>query len=196
MPEKELYTGIELLQRVAEGDHDAFRSLFQLYADKMHAAVYSYTKSRFLSEELVQEVFIRLWKYRGQLQHVKDPSAYLFRMVFNHINTYLKRAANEQRLLDRVRSLADPNPEETLRRLEANEMNRIITAAVNSLPPQKKIIYQMSREQGLSYQEIASQLNISPNTVRNHLVEATKLLRNYLKEYAFSASLLIFQHFF
>lgn len=185
-----------LLQRIAEGDHAAFRSLFEQYADKMYAVVYNYTKSRFVAEELVQELFIRVWKYKRQLRKVEDPAAYLYRMVFNHINTYLKRTANEKRILDNVRSQADHPSEELIRQLEANDMSRLIAAAINRLPPQKKTIYLLSREQGLSYQEIAEQLHLSPNTVKNHLVEATKLLRNYLKDHALALSLLLLKLFF
>ena len=169
---------------MASGDHDAFRQLFDLYADRLHAAVYNYTKSRFVAEELVQEVFIRLWNHRAHLKEVEAPTAYLYRVVFNSINTYLKRTANERRILDRAQAWISSDQNEPLQQLEANEMGRIITAAVERLPARKKIIYYLSREQGLSYQEIAEQLHISPNTVKNHLVEAMKLLRGYLKDHA------------
>ena len=157
----------------------------------MHAAVYSYTKSRFVAEELVQEAFIRLWKNRSQLTAIEDPTAYLYRMIFNHINNYIKKTANEKKILDRALAKMDPAADNTQQQLEANEMTRIITAAVERLPPQKKIIYRLSREQGLSYQEIATQLNLSPHTVKNHLVEAMKLLRAYLKDHALVLSLLV-----
>lgn len=191
----ESYTNRELLQRVAGDDHDAFRQLFELYADRLHAAVYNYTKSRFIAEELVQEVFIRLWKHRAQLNGVLDPTAYLYRVVFNHINTYLKRTANEKRILDKALSWADAVHNEPQQQLETNEMARIITAAVERLPSQKKIIYRLSREQGLSYQQIADELHLSPNTVKNHLVEAMKLLRGYLKDHALELTVLISQMF-
>jgi len=179
------------LQRVASNDHEAFRQLFDLYADRLHAAVYNYTKSRFVAEELVQEVFIRLWKHRSQLNEVLDPTAYIYRAVFNHINTYLKKAANERRILDKALSWVVPAHNELQQQLETNEMARIITAAVERLPGQKKIIYRLSREQGLSYQQIADELHLSPNTVKNHLVEAMKLLRGYLKDHAWELTVLI-----
>lgn len=196
MQANEFYIANQLLQRVAGGDHAAFRLLFDLYADKMHAAVYNYTKSTWVAEELVQEMFIRVWKYREQLYAVKDPSAYLYRMIFNQINDWLKQAANEQRLLEGMRMRDLINPYDTGRQLDAAELQRILTAAVDSLPPQKKIIYQLNREQGLSYQEIADQLQLSVNTVRNHLVEANKLLRNYLKNYSLALALLLAEIFF
>jgi RNA polymerase sigma-70 factor (family 1) len=189
----ELHINKELLRRVANDDHDAFRQLFDLYAGRLHAAVYNYTKSRFIAEELVQEVFIKCWNHRVHLKEVLDPTAYLYRMIFNQINTYLKRTANERRILDKARLWMTSGQDATLQQLEANEMVRIITAAVERLPAQKKIIYRLSREQGLNYQEIADQLRLSPNTVKNHLVEAMRLLRSYLKDHALVLSVLIFQ---
>ncbi|MHA4811806.1 RNA polymerase sigma factor [Flavitalea flava] len=193
MSKEELHTSKELLQRVAKDDHDAFRQLFDLYADRLYAAVYNYTKSRFIAEELVQEVFIKLWDHRTQLKEIQDLTAYLYRMVFNHINTYLKRTANERRILEKAETWMTAGQDGTRQQLEANEMLRIINTAINRLPPQKKLIYHLSREKGLSYQEIAEKLHLSPNTVKNHLVEAMKLLRSYLKDHALEITLLILQ---
>jgi len=187
----ELYTGKELLRRVAKDDHEAFSQLFHLYADRLFAAVYHYTKSQFIAEELVQEVFISCWRHRQRLEEVQDPTAYLYRMVFNHINNYLKKAANERRILERAAAWAGQHGTQQL--LEANEMERIIAAAVEKLPAQKKLVYRLSKEQGLNYQEIADQLKISPNTVRNHLVEAMKLLRSYLRDNVMLITLLILE---
>lgn len=191
MSKNELDTSKELLHRVASDDHDAFRQLFDRYADRLHAAVYHYTKSRFVGEELTQEVFIRLWRHRRQLGEVQDPAAYLYRMVFNQLNTYLKRAANEKNLLERARSWMGTNQDATRQQVEANELTRIITAAVERLPPRKKIIYRLSKEQGFNNQQIAEQLGLSPSTVKNHLVGAMKLLRAYLKDNALGLTVLI-----
>ena len=190
----ELHTGKELFRRVAKDDHAAFDQLFHLYADRLFAAVYHYTKSQFIAEELVQEVFISCWRHRQQLEEVQDPTAYLYRMVFNHINNYLKKAANERRILERAAAWAGAVQHGTLQQLEANETGRIIADAVERLPAQKRLIYRLSKEQGLNYQEIADQLKISPNTVRNHLVEAMKLLRAYLRNNAMVITLFFFLH--
>jgi len=176
--------GKELLRRIAKDDHDAFRQLFHLYTERLFAAVYHYTKSHFIAEELVQEVFISCWRHRHQLGDVQDPTAYLYRMVFNHITNYLKKEANQRRVLERAAARAGDVQNVTLQQVEANEMERIIADAVERLPAQKKLIYRLSKEQGLNYQEIAGQLNISPNTVKNHLVEAMKLLRSHLRDNA------------
>lgn len=188
---RDLHTEKTLLNRVAQGDHDAFRQVFDLYADRMHAAVYNYTKSKFIAEDLTQEVFIRLWDHRRLLTDIEDPAAYLYRMVFNHINNYLKKSANELRIIENAQRWKSPHDNGTIQQIQGNEMAHIIATAVERLPPRKKIIYRLSREQGLSYHEIADQLDLSPNTVKNHLVEAMKLLRGYLKEHALELSILI-----
>jgi RNA polymerase sigma-70 factor (ECF subfamily) len=188
---QELNIGKELLRRIAKDDHDAFRQLFHLYTERLFAAVYHYTKSHFIAEELVQEVFISCWRHRHQLGDVQDPTAYLYRMVFNHITNYLKKEANQRRVLERAAARAGNVQNVTLQQVEANEMQRIIADAVERLPAQKKLIYRLSKEQGLNYREIAGQLNISPNTAKNHLVEAMKLLRSYLRDNAVMLGVII-----
>lgn len=178
-----------LLQLVAQGDHHAFQEIFEVYADKMYAVVYNYTKSTFIAEELTQEVFIRLWRQRHVLSEVEDPRAYLYRMVFNQINTYLKKAANELRILENAARRGTDRDNGTEHYIRANEMAHIIALTIDRLPPQKKTIYRLSREQGLNCQEIAERLNLSPNTVKNHLVQALKLLRGYLKDHALELSI-------
>ena len=195
LSKKDQHNGKALFQRVANDDHDAFRNLFDLYADRMYAAVYHHTKSRFIAEELVQEVFVSLWRHRGQLHVVEDPTAYLYRTVFNHINNYMIKAANQRRILDQATERMAAENDTTRQELEAREMKKIISAAIGQLPPQKRTIYRLSREQGLSYQEIAVQLGISPNTVKNHLVEAMKLLRNYLKDHFLTLVVLALRSF-
>ncbi|SEW19620.1 RNA polymerase sigma factor [Chitinophaga arvensicola] len=185
----------QLLQRVARGDHDAFRLLFEEYAEKMHAAVYGYTKSQWVAEELVQEMFIRLWKYRQQLEKVEDTSGYLYRMTFNLINDWLKKTINEKNILEAVAHHKTSNPYDAEQQIRNDELKRILAAAIDQLPPQKKLIYQLNREQGFSYQEIAQMLQLSPSTVKNHLVEATKLLRTYLKNYSLSLALVVVKIF-
>ncbi|HTI91131.1 MAG TPA: RNA polymerase sigma-70 factor [Puia sp.] len=191
MDNQELNIGKELLRRIAKDDHDAFRQLFHLYTERLFAAVYHYTKSHFIAEELVQEVFISCWRHRHQLGDVQDPTAYLYRMVFNHITNYLKKEASQRRVLERAAARAGNVQNVTLQQVEANEMQRIIADAVERLPAQKKLIYRLSKEQGLNYREIAGQLNISPNTAKNHLVEAMKLLRSYLRDNAVMLGVII-----
>jgi len=181
----------ELLSLIARGDHSAFREVFETYADRMYAVVYNYTKSAFIAEELTQEVFIRLWSQRHLLQEVEDPRAYLYRMIFNQINTYLKKAANELRIIEDAARQRTDRDNGTLQYTQANEMAHIIELAVDRLPPQKKTIYRLNREQGLNYQEIADRMNLSPNTVKNHLVQALKLLRSSLKDHARELSILV-----
>lgn len=183
----------EILRRLAMDDHNALKELFELYADRLYAIIYNYTKSGFIAEELTQEVFIRIWNYRRKLNVVDNASAYLHRMVFNSINTYLKKAANESRLIERAQLWSTATDQSTQETIAANEMQTIISAAVDRLPPQKKTIYRMSKDEGLGHQEIADRLGLSPNTVKNHLAEAVRLMREYLKGHALELSILIIQ---
>ena len=185
MPHKELF------DRIAKGDEAAFKILFENYRGKFYSAVLHFTKSAVTAEELTQETFINIWRSRAGLTEVDNPNAYLYRIVFNLVYTYLSKESNEIRIRKLARYYRGDADYSTIESLEANETAKLIAAVVDRLPRQQKTVYQLSRERGLTYQEIADELNISPNTVRNHLVEALKSVRSSLKGHAFSISILV-----
>lgn len=108
--------------------------------------------------------------------------AYLKKITLNHVLNHLKKVAREKTLQNELfnyLSLIRNNAEDSL--LE-KELLKTYEEAIAQLPPQKKIIYQLSRNEELSHDEIAKKLNISKNTVKNHMVEATKFIRNYVSK--------------
>lgn len=138
------------------------------------------TSSRIVAEEVVQDVFLRIWKSRSQLQAVENIQSYLFTILYREIYKQLKKLALEQKLL----KLIAESPvfgNITDERILAQESERLINEAVSKLPPQQQIVFKLNKQDGLNRDQIAERLQISPNTVRNHLAEALKFIRAYLQ---------------
>jgi RNA polymerase sigma-70 factor (family 1) len=185
-----------LFAAIAGNDEAAFRILFETYRHKFYAAVFHFTKSSLTAEELTQEAFINIWRFRRKLTAVDDPAAYLYKIVFNLVHTYLRKESNEMRIRQLAQKIRGNADHSTGYSIEANETARLIAEAVERLPQQQKTVYKLSREQGLSYREIADELRLSPNTVRNHLVEALKSVRFYLKGHALGITVVVLDSFF
>jgi len=177
------YNERDLFRQVAGGDTAAFRTIFDAYRLRLYGAAFKLTKSDYAAEEIVQEIFTALWESRANLADVENPPAYIFTIAYNKTFRYLKKASNDQAFLATLARKGEGHSE-TEEYLDVRESEAMINDAVKILPPQRKLIYKMSREQGMSHAEIAEELNISPLTVKKQVQLALQSIRETLAKTA------------
>lgn len=166
-----------------QGDGSGFEDFFETYKERIFRTALKMLKSETDAEEIVQDVFLSIWQSRSKLDEINDPEAYLFTITYNAIYTRLKKIAQNRQLLHSVVqtiALKQNNTEETI---AAHENERLIQEALRSLPAQQRTVYELNKLAGLSYHEIAERLQLSQNTVRNHLSAATKTVRMILRRW-------------
>jgi RNA polymerase sigma-70 factor (family 1) len=176
-----LHNETELLTDIAAGSEKAFAALFHWYRDKVHSAAFRLTHSSFLAEEVVQDVFLKLWVKRETLLEIAGFEDYLFIMTRNHVFSALKRMARQQQLVDDLQLELPVAENTTYNRMLDLEIEEIVHQAVELLPAQQKQVYLMSKEQELKRDEIAKKLRISSETVKTHLARALRHIRAYSK---------------
>ncbi|MDQ0107431.1 RNA polymerase sigma-70 factor (ECF subfamily) [Chitinophaga terrae (ex Kim and Jung 2007)] len=169
----------QLFQLISEGDESAFRQLFHIYAPQFRAVALHITKTASVTEDILQETFLRLWISRDKLREIEQPRSWMLRIVFHQCFSYLRKQAIHNKAVA-ILAPAEPvfSPEEDI---AYDFMRAQVTLAVQQLPPQAKRIYLLSREQGLKIPEIAAQLSLSPNTVKNSLVRSLQAIRKHLE---------------
>lgn len=166
-----------LFKRITEEDETAFREVFNRYRGPFYAAALKMTRCVDTAEEIVQNVFVTLWVHRGGLAEVESPSAYLFASLYHDIYRHFREQAQQRNLRRQVlerTSFAENPTEESL---SYKECESTLQHIIGQLPPQQQLVYRLSRQDGLSRDEIARQLHISPHTVKNHLLRALKHIR-------------------
>ena len=156
-----------------------FKCLFDIYKNRVFGYVLAVSHSPYIAEEITQEIFIKLWLCRDMLNGLDNPEAYILTIARNKTLNFLRRAAHESKILRELqdRMIADYNNVEEMTLI--SDQNKLLQEALILLPPQQRLVYRLSRDQGLNHKEIASRLQVSPNTVKNHLVFALKLSRKY-----------------
>ncbi|BAV07361.1 RNA polymerase sigma-70 factor, ECF subfamily [Filimonas lacunae] len=177
------YHNSELLERVAAGDNAAFTELFNQYWDNIYSVALVLTKSEAMAEDVVQEIFLKIWNKRQELTAVTRFDNYLFILARNHIFSDFKKLRIRKEHAERLQhyfSGYEFTPED---QLMEKEVSAILEAAVAGLSAQQQQVYRLNREQGLTYEQIAEELGISVHTVRNHMVRALKHIREYLLPY-------------
>lgn len=173
-----------LFKAIARGEEIAFKALFARFRARVYTVAFRWTRSAFASEEITQDVFIAIWVSRAQLPLVRDPEAYIHTVVFNKLSRYLKKESNRSRILRHAAWNVKAFSNETEESVYAHESQQFINRAVAQLPPQRKLIYELNRLQGKSYDEIAKALNLSPHTVKSHLMKAIRFIRDRVKDNA------------
>jgi RNA polymerase sigma-70 factor (ECF subfamily) len=171
-----------ILNQVVEGDTRAFRKIFDLFSPKVHAFALKLTRSQSLSEEIVQEVFVKIWISRSSLASINYFPSYLYTVARNHTFNVLKKIAAEHRaiaLLSRELSEIDSDCEEETARHEAQR--NVFSHALDQLPPQQRLVYSLCHQKGLKYEEAARELNISRLTVKTHMQKALRSIKSHLK---------------
>jgi len=173
----------KLLKQVAEGNEKSFSVIFYAYHQRLGAYVYRITGSKTMAEEVVQDVFLKIWKKREKLLEVKKFDSYLFVMSKNHaFNCLRKVATTKKKEAEFKKTLSLQNNRETKDSLKQNCYS-ILDQAVEQLPPQQRKVYILSRRQRLKYKEIAQKMNISHETVKKYLQHATRAITSYAKSH-------------
>ncbi|WP_161596781.1 RNA polymerase sigma factor [Chitinophaga vietnamensis] len=178
------------LIRISEGDETAFREFFYEVLPWLTPYVGSMVKSPEATQEVIQETFIRIWVSRDKLPALQEPPAWIIKVATNECYTWFHKQASLRRLAPEEQAPAYTGSGEE--QLQMKETLALIREAVNHMPPQRKKIYQLSRDQGLKTQEIADQLHCSHSYVKNTLSAALAHIRDYLKAAGKVLPLLIF----
>lgn len=170
-----------LLEKVAAGDEQAFRKLFDRSWENIYNVALAFTKSHELSEEIVQDVFLKIWVRRDQLGAVERFDDYLFIIARNHIFNTLRKKIREQPFTEELKNYFLVTGDSPEGRLLYKESEQLVQRALEQLPPQQQKVWILSRQQGLSQEEIAIALQISRHTVKSHMSKALQSIRDYLR---------------
>lgn len=173
----------QLLQRAAAGSQDAFTALFHLYRHKLYSFLLRTTGSPQIAEDVIQDIFLKLWKDRENLVNIEQFGHYIYRMAQNQVINAMKRMARETLILAELKQQQTAAMSEAEDNLSLREIKEKLQTALDKLPPKQKLVFTLSRDQGLRHDEIARRLNISPSTVNNHMIEALRRLRRQLQSH-------------
>lgn len=156
---------------------DGFNLIVQSYSQILFATVAHITKNQQTSEDIVQETFLRLWEKRIELTG-ENIGGWLYRVACNLAYRHQRRELMKARIYADLQASGSSSSNNVEDILHQKENTQKITAVYNRLPEKQQAVYLLSHNEGLSRQEIASHLNISPNTVRNHLARAVQFLKD------------------
>jgi RNA polymerase sigma-70 factor (ECF subfamily) len=173
-----------LIKQIAEDDEAAFRTIFDHYKAPFYSAAFKMTRSGSLAEEIVQEVFVKIWVKRKIIATAKRPADYIFTILHNCIYAQFRKLALEDKLKTTLAQDSEESEDSIQLLLLEKENKAILENIINQMPPRQRLIYKLAKQEGWSREEIARRLNISPNTVRNHLAAAIEFLRNYFRKNA------------
>ena len=179
-----------LFTRIAAGDEDAFADFYRQLVPQLRPFIFSITGSDMMVDEVIQESFLRFWLNRDKLPGIDDPKAWLFRITGNICYSLFQRSLTERKALDKVGQQATYAHSDTSDLLQLNFLKTALQQGVQQLSPQRKKIYCLNREQGLTPDEIANQLNLSVQTVRNTLSASLEFLREHLSRQGYTISVL------
>lgn len=170
-----------MLIEIAAGNERAFKKLFDLYKERFYAVSLKMTGSDAAAQDIVQDVFMNIWNKRESLVDVENPSSYFFTVLYRRVYRYYRKGALEKKLLQGT-TFSKESVNTTEETVLAHESEKLISTAIGKLPPQQQIVFKLSKQEGLSREDIARQLDISPHTVKNHLSDALKSIRIFLFE--------------
>lgn len=192
MPNAVTYDEKAIQLSISEGDEKAFTLLFNHYYPLLHPLVAGYALTAMDIEEVLQETFIRIWMYRDRLPDIECLKSWIFRVASRECLSMLRKNLQEKKYLSTLQKsegilMAEEDPADIL---YLSEISHLVQEAVNQMPRRRKLIFQMSRIDGMKPSEIAETLSLSVSTVKNVLSASLKYIREYLASFGIFLTLI------
>jgi RNA polymerase sigma-70 factor (family 1) len=174
----------KLIAQLRENDKQAYLALYNRYHRGVYAFIVRYVKINAVAEDLLQDVFLKLWEVRHRLNPELSFSSYLYRIARNRVFKMLKALANDEALRHQVLNSMQQSVLEVEDRVQWKKYSQLLNLAINTLPPQRQKVFKLCREQGKTYEQVAEELHISRHTVKEHMMLAIRDIKNYVSSKA------------
>src|SRR5688572_26999884 len=172
----------DICSQLAAGSQATLQLLIKTYYSDLYKFTWKFVRSQEVAEELTQDIFIYLWENRENLNINSAVKAYLFTMARNRAFNYLKsRVAKMSIVADEVPETYAANSQTPEEEMSNNELEKLVAEGIEMLPEKCRIVFNLSRQEGMSYAQIAEELQISTKTVEAHMGTALKKLRTFLR---------------
>ena len=169
-----------ILKQFQVGDVAAFDKIYHQYSKKLYNFAFALIRDYDTGAEIVQDVFVTLWEKHEQVNTELNFNNYIFTITYNSIRKHFRNKSIETKVKDYLLTSTSENIENTDGAIIYNELLDLANKTIEKLPPKRKMVYKLSRQEGMRVKEIATHLNISPRTAENHLAKALKFLEREL----------------
>lgn len=176
------YTDEQLVTIVRDGNDDAYAELFNRHWQRVYNMVYSRINDRPVTEEMAQEIFMKLWDKRADLV-IDNFSAYLYTCVKRRCINYIESKIARKKHWERYKVFLPLQDDSTNKTIAFNDLREALEKGLNTIPEKSKMIFRLNRFDGRSVKDIAGQMNLSEKAIQYHLTRSVKKLRLYLKEF-------------
>lgn len=182
MSETNPYDELAVLQKIGGGDQAAFKVLFEQHRNQLFTYLYKITKSAESAEEIVLDVFLKIWHGRESITAIRNFDGFLYRVAHNKAIDFLRSVSKNPAMQEEVWNLLhEPvSGEDADHKLLLKNTESMIGEAIGQLSPQRQKVFNLHHHQGYTNEEIAQRLNLSKNTVRNHLFASVEFIRKYI----------------
>lgn len=173
----------EILLRMRQGDEFAFEKIYRLYSPKLYGKLLRLIKSIPQTEEILQDVFLKIWEHRTSIDPEKSFNAFLFKIAENKAYDFFRKAARDKKLEAELIAVSTLNYIALEEFVADNEKLIFLENAINKLPPQRQQVFRLCKLEGKSYKEVSELLGISLSTISDHIVKATKSIREHIESH-------------
>lgn len=178
--------------RIREGDAAGFEAIYTRYYDRIYSIALQYSKVEETAEDVVQQVFLKVWEKRNTLAEINNPEAWLFTLARNQVLDVLKKQASSVKYKKYVQELFSESQETSPEHLLIiRQRKELLERSLQELSPKQLEVYRLNREKGMTYEEIAQHLGIGHATVKEHIANALAKIRRFLLEHKEELSLFI-----
>jgi len=191
MIDDNIRTDQELSSLLRHGDKSAFARLYEMYSQRIYTNLIRLLKDEDLAQELLQEVFVRIWDKRETLQVETSFRSYLYRVSENLVRDFFRKAAKDKRMMEQLIMAASELYIDNEELYIHKENNILLHQAIDTLPPQRRRIFILCKIEGKSYNEVSEITGVSVSTVNDHIVKATKAIRAHFVLSGDSAIILV-----